>query len=63
MVEHKQIPGEAVLVQFEHILVPCRIVHGPTRSHLDRLCVEPLQGVGRTWVDAGRIGASWEEDK
>lgn len=47
-----------VLVRFEHVLVPCRVVG----ERGGRLCVEPRDGVGRQWVEADQVSAKRTEE-
>lgn len=46
--------GTVVLVRFEHILIPCRLLD--TKDHHTFWLVEPVNGIGRQWVEANRVG-------
>lgn len=53
--------GQSVLARFEQVLVPCRVVAVKNAYGHDRVQVEPVNGIGRQWVDASRVGPGGED--
>lgn len=47
--------GQTVNVQFESVVVPCRILDVKMAWGKSKFSIQPINGSGSQWVESGRI--------